>query len=135
MTATVIDASVLVAALGIDSPHGHVIRELLRERQLAAPALIDLEVASALRRLSSIGLVSSDRAQQALTDLLDIPINRIMHTPFLARCWELRENLTVYDAAYVAMAEELGVPLLTADARLSRSPGIRCKVDLIKLDN
>ena len=59
------------------------------------------------------------------------PINRHAHDPLLARCWELRENVTPYDASYVALAEALRVPLLTADARLANAPGIRCEVELL----
>src|SRR2546421_10336516 len=74
------------------------------------------------------------RANQGLNDLLQLPIRRAEHRHLVARCWELRRNLTPYEAAYVALAEALNVPLLTADERLSRAPGIRCQVQLIGVD-
>ncbi len=133
MTETVIDASVLVAALGIDSAHGLGIRNMLRRRVLMAPALIDLEVASILRRLSVSGQLSTERAGAAITDLQAMPIRRVSHEPLIRRCWELRNNLSIYDAAYVAVAELLEIPLLTADGRLGRSPGIRCEIEVVKI--
>jgi hypothetical protein len=66
-----------------------------------------------------------------MADLLAIPIRRASHRQLMGRCWELRQTVTVYDAAYIALAEALAVPLLTADARLSRAPGLRCEVDLL----
>ena len=66
----------------------------------------------------------------ALDDLLDLPVKRASHRPLLARCWALRENLSVHDAAYVALAEALGALLLTADARLAKAPGLKCTVEL-----
>jgi predicted nucleic acid-binding protein len=63
---------------------------------------------------------------------VELPLRRAPHRPLLARCWELRENLTVYDAAYVALAELLDLALLTADARLANAPGLRCKIDLLR---
>lgn len=71
------------------------------------------------------------RAELALVDLADLPMKRATHRPLLARCWELRASVTAYDAAYVALAEALEVPLLTADRRLARSPGLRCPVEVI----
>lgn len=89
-------------------------------------------MASVLRRLVLFdATVSAERAQSALTDLSDLPIVRHPHGPLLARAWELRENVRVYDAAYVALAEALGSVLLTVDARLSRAPGLKCGVELL----
>ncbi len=99
--------------------------------RLAAPALVDLEVVSVLRRASRGGSLEERRAGQALADLLVLPLRRGPHGPLLARIWELRDNLTAYAAAYVAMAEALEAPLLTADARLPHATGIRCEVELI----
>lgn len=99
---------------------------------LAAPALIDLEVLSVLRRLNDSGRISHGRANLALMDFAVLPLARAGHESLLPRCWELRDNLTIYDAAYVALAEALDVPLLTADARLSRSPGVRCVIELLE---
>lgn len=127
----VVDASVLASALLDDDADGHRVRRRLRGKSLAAPELIDLEVASVLRRQATTGQLDRRRAQLALSDLLDLPLRRAPHRPLLARCWELRHNLTVYDAAYVALAELLDVVLVTADARLSKAPGLRCQVDLL----
>jgi predicted nucleic acid-binding protein len=93
--------------------------------------LIDLEVTSVIRRQSRSGGLDQRRAWLALTDLVELPLQRASHRPLLSRCWELRDNLTVYDAAYVALAELLGVVLLTADARLVNAPGPRCEIDVL----
>ena len=128
----VIDASVLAVALLDDGPDGDVVRHRLHGEQIAAPALIDLEVALVWRGLARGGHLDPRRVGLALDDLRDLPIQRVEHTPFLARCWELRDNLTIYDAAYVALAEALQAPLLTGDRRLSRSTGPRCVIEVIK---
>lgn len=127
----VIDASVLVVALADDGNNGDAARTRLRDYDLIAPEIIDLEVLSVLRRLVTTRKVTARRAKLAIDDLIALPITRAPHRGLLNRCWELKHNLTPYDAAYVATAEGLGVPLLTADARLSRSPGVRCRIDLL----
>lgn len=127
----VVDASVLAVALGDDGPDGAVARAALAGETLAAPQLIDLEVLSVWRRHVSGGLMTPDRAEAAVSDLFSLPIRRASHQHLIGRCWELRQAITVYDAAYVALAEALSVPLLTGDARLSRAPGVRCRVDLL----
>jgi predicted nucleic acid-binding protein len=123
----VIDASVLATALGDDDEDGDRTRERVRGEDLAAPEIIDLEVASVWRRT----LKDERRAALALADLADLPLARAPHLPLLPRCWELRHNLTPYDAAYVALAELLAVTLVTADRRLARASGIRCVVDAL----
>lgn len=130
-TVLVVDASVLAPALGDDGPDGDRSRERLRDQPIFAPALIDLETVSVLRRQLTVGLLDARRARLALQDLVDLPIQRAPHVPLLERCWELRDNLTMYDAAYVALAEELGATLVTADARLANAPGVTCPVDLL----
>lgn len=127
----VIDASVLAPALADDGADGDRARERLRGERLAAPELIDLEVTSVIRRASRERRLGDRRARQALEDLAAIPLGRASHRPLLARVWELRDNLPVYDAAYVAMAEALEVPLLTADERMHRAPGTRCTIELL----
>jgi predicted nucleic acid-binding protein len=127
----VVDASAIVPALADDGPDGDRARERLRGHDLAAPELIDLEAMSVIRRLHLAGHVDVRRAGLALSDLVELPLRRAAHRPLLARCWELRENLTVYDAAYVALAELLGVPLLTADTRLAGAPGPRCRFEML----
>lgn len=128
----VVDASVLAVALADDGQDGDGSRLRLRGERLAAPELIDLEVASVLRRQLRQGGLDDRRAAQALSDLADLPLQRASHRPLLDRCWELRGNLTAYDAAYVALAEALDTTLLTGDARLSRSTGPRCTIETIR---
>jgi predicted nucleic acid-binding protein len=127
----VTDASVLATALGDDGADGDLARARLRGERLTAPEIVDLEVASVWRRQLQAGLIDLRRAQLALADLTAIPLQRASHRPLLARCWELRDNLTTYDASYVALAEALGVPLLTGDRRLAGVPGPRCQVELL----
>lgn len=124
----VVDASVLAPALADDGVDGDRARGGLRGRRLAAPSLIDLEVLSVVRRAARSGRLADRRACQALDDLTALPLRRAPHLPHLPRIWELRDNLTAYDAAYVALAEAIGADLLTADERLGRAPGIRCNV-------
>ena len=128
----VVDASVLATALGDDGPDGDRARARLRGERLSAPELVDLEVASVLRRQVQGGEVDIRRAALALADLAALPLQRAPHRPLLARCWELRKNMTVYDAAHVALAELLGAVLVTADARLVKTPGARCTLELLR---
>ncbi len=127
----VVDASVLAPALADDGRDGDEARTRLRGQALVAPELIDLEVVSVFRRLSLAGQLPARRADLGLVDLTDLPLSRAPHRPLLPRCWELRENVTVYDAAYVALAEAFDLVLVTADARLSRATGLRCRVELL----
>jgi predicted nucleic acid-binding protein len=128
----VVDASVLATALADDEEGGDEVRERLRrESRLAAPELVDLEVVSVLRRAARAGRLGERRAGQALADLAALPLRRAPHLPLLPRIWELRENLSSYDASYVALAEALGTVLLTTDAPLSRAPGLHCEVEVL----
>lgn len=127
----VVDASVLAPALADDGVDGDAARARLREHALAAPELIDLETLSVIRRQLRIGSLDTRRAELARFDLVQLPLRRAPHAPLLARCWELRDTLTVYDAAYVALAELLGVVLVTADARLANAPGPRCEIEVL----
>jgi predicted nucleic acid-binding protein len=128
----VVDASVLVVALADDGDDGDAARARLRGERLAAPGLIDLEVASVMRRQALRGGMDGRRAVLALEDLAELPMQRAPHTPLLRRCWELRENLTIYDAAYVALAEVLQAALLTGDERLASASGPRCTIDILR---
>jgi predicted nucleic acid-binding protein len=123
----VIDASILATALGDDGEDGANARGRIGGEELAAPEIIDLEVASVWRRT----LTDERRAALALTDLVEIPLRRARHLHLLARCWELRHNLTPYDACYVALAELLEVRLVTADRRLARASGTRCEIEAL----
>ena len=100
--------------------------------RLAAPELVDLEVVSVLRKQLRVGAIDARRADLALTDLADLPLRRAPHLSLLARCWELRDNLTIYDATYVALAEALDAPLVTADTRVARAPGTTCQIEVLR---
>jgi predicted nucleic acid-binding protein len=128
----VVDASVLAVALLDDGADGDLVRRRLRGERLAAPALIDLEAASVWRGLARGGHLDARRVGLALDDLRDLPLQRVGHTPLVARCWELRDNLTIYDASYVALAEALQTRLLTGDGRLARATGPRCPIEVVK---
>ena len=131
LTVIVVDASVLAPALVDDGAAGARARERLVGERLAAPELIDLELTSVFRNLTRAKKLTVRRAVDALDDLGDLPLERAGHRHLIRRCWELRENLTPYDAAYVALAELLSVPLITADGRLASAPQLRCDVEVL----
>ena len=122
----VVDAALVVAALVDTGPSGTWAEEQLVSGQLAAPHLMPAEVANILRRASLAGEVSLESAATAHEDLLAVQVELYPYAPFADRVWELRSNVTAYDAWYVALAEELGARLATLDRRLSRAPGCRC---------
>lgn len=127
----VVDASVLAPALADDGADGERARDRLTDERLCAPSLVDLEVASVLRRVVAARQLDERRAAQALVDLALMPLRRVDHLPLLERIWQLRHNVTVYDGAYVALAEWVRVRLVTADVRLARAPGVRCAVEVV----
>jgi predicted nucleic acid-binding protein len=129
----VIDNSVLVKALIDTGPLGKACVARMSGQALAAPALIDLEAAHAVRGLLLAGKIEKGKAHRTIQRVPLLPISRVQHTDLLPRVWELRGNLTAYDAAYVALAEKLGAPLVTGDARLARGVGsaARCAVELM----
>lgn len=128
----VVDASVLANALADDTGDGdRARRRLVADPDLHAPHLVDLEVLSVLRRKAASGHLDGRRVALALGDLADLALARYPHAPFASRIWALRDNLTPYDAAYVALAETLGCPLVTADAALPGAPGVRCPVEVL----
>ena len=128
----VVDASVLAVALADDGQDGDAARTRLRDETLVAPELVDLEVASVLRRQNRVGMLDNRRADLAMTDLAALPIHRSGHLALLPRCWELRDNLSTYDAAYVALAEALDATLLTGDRRLAHAAGPTCTIELLR---
>jgi predicted nucleic acid-binding protein len=129
----VADASMVVNAVGDDGPDGAAARAVLRaERDLAAPDLVDVETVSVLRRRWLNGDLTVRRFRNAITDLGDLAIMRHPTLPFMPRAYELRANVTPYDAAYIGLAEALDCDLVTADARLSKAPGPRCQIRLIR---
>jgi len=131
-TVIVVDASVLAVALADDGPDGDRARARLRGERLTAPELVDLEVVSVWRGQVRGGAIDARRARLALADLAALPLRRTAHRPLLARCWELRDNLTSYDASYVALAEAMDVTLLTGDGRLARAAGPRCHIEVLR---
>jgi predicted nucleic acid-binding protein len=123
----VVDASVLVNALLINGPA----RARLAAANLQAPELIDAELLSVLRRLALANQLPEQQALQALATAQQLGLRRHASRHLWPRAWELRTNLTAYDALYVALAEQLEAPLLTADSRAARAPGLRCTVELV----
>ncbi len=126
------DASVLVELL-LASPRGQRAAARIRATGPAVhlPHLAVMETAAVLRRVVGQGLVSVSRATLALDDLAVFPATRHPHEPYLRRVWELRAKVSAYDAVYVALAESLRAPLLTADARLARAPLPGVLIELI----
>jgi predicted nucleic acid-binding protein len=125
----VVDASAMLEVL-LNSPAAPAIgsRMFAPGEVLHAPHLIDVEVTQVLRRYSLAKSLSSARARQAFEDYMNIPLERFPHDVLLPRIWELRHNLTAYDAAYVALAEALDAPLVTCDRALSSAIGHRANV-------
>lgn len=131
----VVDASA-VAELLLGRPAAKHVERHIRGHgyELHAPQLLDIEVLSALRRLVASGDATPDRAGEAVTDLLELPIERYPHEILVPRVWELRSHFSAYDAAYLALAESLvesGAPLLTADARFARAVQAHGVVDAL----
>ena len=123
----VLDSSALVSALIDSGPTGCWAREQLPEKEFPAPHLITVEAANALRRARIRGLVSAGAADRAYGDLLRTPFELYPFHPFAARVWQLRDTVTAYDAWFVALAEALGMPLVTLDLRLANAPGPTCE--------
>ena len=127
---TVVDASLLVDALrAVRSPAAQALANA--EVPVLAPELLDLEVTSALRRLSGEGGLTSDDAEILLRRLELMPIKRRSHLPLLRRVWELRHAVTPYDAVYIALAEQHQAKLLTRDRAMADTPETRCEVELV----
>jgi predicted nucleic acid-binding protein len=129
----VADASTIVEVLFRSEAGLRAERRLLRRGEtIHAPALIDVDVAQVLRRYVLRGDLTPIWARTAIGLLGGFPMERYGHEPLLARMWELRDNLTAYDAAYVALAEGLRAPLVTCDKRLANATGIRASIELIQ---
>ncbi len=127
----VLDASAAIDWL-LQTAVGQQIEDRIYSRgeSLHAPHLLDLEVAQVLRRLVREGAVSAPRADQAVQDLLDLRLTRYPHVVFLPHIWRLRDNLSAYDAAYVALSEKLGATLITRDSRLASAIARRVSLEL-----
>ena len=123
----VVDASMVVAALVDTGTDGRWAEALLVSDSLAAPHMMTGEAANILRRSAAAGAISAEQASLAHADLLDLRVELFPYAPFAGRIWALRDNVTCYDAWYVAVAEALGAPLATLDARLANAPGPRCR--------
>lgn len=108
------------------------LRALIPEERLYAPHLLDLEVAQVLRRLTLLKEITAARAHDALGDFSELMVERAAHRELLPRVWQLRDSMTAYDGAYVALAEALNAPLLTCDGKLARSHGHRAKIELLQ---
>ncbi|MGH8931286.1 MAG: type II toxin-antitoxin system VapC family toxin [Egibacteraceae bacterium] len=128
-----LDASVIVPFLLDEGDFGQQLRgRLTDDSDQSVPHVLDVEVTHALRRLSVVqGVLEAERARAALDDLADLPLTRYPHGGLLSRVWELRHTVTTYDGVYIALAEALGCPLVTADTRLAKAPGIRCEVEVL----
>jgi predicted nucleic acid-binding protein len=128
----VVDASAVLETL-LRTAKAEAVDDRLfnRSQTLHAPHLLDVEVAQVLRRFAGNGEIDDERGRTALADLADFPLRRYPHDFLLPRVWNLRRNLTAYDAIYVALAEALDAPLLTCDRRLATAPGHQARVELV----
>jgi predicted nucleic acid-binding protein len=129
--AAVVDASVMLAVIADPGPIGDRLRHHLRGHALVAPDILVVEVASVLRRHTSAGLIDPGPASRALATLAELDLDLRSSRPLLSRIWHLRHTITAYDAAYVALAEAIDAPLVTADRRLASAARGVCAVDLV----
>jgi predicted nucleic acid-binding protein len=128
----VVDASALLEFLLQTSLGARVEARLFGEEdELYAPHLLDVEIAQGLRRLVRTGEVSSGRAEEAIADLTDLDLHRHAHLDLLNRAWKLRDNISAYDAMYLALAEAIEAPIITCDSSLAKAPGHRARIDVI----
>ena len=128
----VLDASAAIEWLLQTQSGVRVARRIFSLREtLHAPHLLDVEVTQAFRRYVATRAVTVSRAEEALQDLVDLRVRRYPHVLFLRRVWELRDNLTAYDALYVALAEALDATLVTCDGKIAPAPGHRARVEVI----
>ncbi len=132
MTRYVVDASIAVEYL-LRTPLGYVAAFAIDNATLTAPELLDVEVLSALRRAVLRGSLEEQRARMAIDDLANWPVERIPHRALAPLAWQHFRNVTAYDAFYVAAARAHGVPLLTADGRLARAPGLGVAVQYVRM--
>jgi predicted nucleic acid-binding protein len=129
----VVDASALLEFLLRTSLGARVEARLFRDgEEFHSPHLVDVEVTQGLRRLVRAGEVSHDRAADAIADLVDLDLHRHAHGDLLTRAWKLRENVTAYDAMYVALAEALDAPIVTCDMPLAKTPGHHARIEAIE---
>jgi len=128
----VVDASALLEFLLQTSLGARVEARLFGGKdELHAPHLLDVEIAQGLRRLVRTGEVASRRAEEAIVDLTDLDLHRHAHLDLLGRAWKLRDNMSAYDAMYIALAEAIGAPIVTCDSPLAKAPGHRARIEVI----
>lgn len=129
----VVDASAMLEFL-LQTPLGtRVEARLFRDgEEFHSPHLVDVEVTQGLRRLVRSGEVTPARAAEAIADLVDLDLHRHAHLDFLTRAWQLRENVTAYDAMYVALAEALDATVITCDVPLTKAPGHRARIEVVE---
>jgi predicted nucleic acid-binding protein len=128
----VIDATVIAEYL-VDAEKAEVARRrVIADRAaLWAPHLVDAEVGHVLRRGVRKGMITAEAGESALEDLIVLPVRRVRHRELLPRAWELRDNVSFYDAMYVSLAEILDQPLITFDTRLAKASGIRAEIEVL----
>jgi predicted nucleic acid-binding protein len=124
----VCDASAIAALLLDSGPDGQWVTQTVGSGEIAAPALITYETANVIREHELAGQISPDQSAQAHADLLDLAIELWPYDLLAARAWELRTNLSIYDATYVALAEITNLTLITLDKRLAKAPGTKCRI-------
>jgi predicted nucleic acid-binding protein len=130
----VVDASVLANVVGDDGPTGTAARARLAiAGEASVPDLADVETVSVLRKRWISGTLTARRFRQAVDDLLELPLTRYPTGPLMIRAYELRANVTAYDASYVAVAEALGCVLVTGDEKLARASGPRCRIEVFTI--
>ena len=127
----VLDAGVVFTLVAGAEAEARSVALRVGNEQMLAPQLVDLEVVSVLRRLVLRRDLPPPLAAASVRHLAELDITRVAHAPLLERCWELRDNLTSYDAAYVALAEMVAAPLLTTDRRLAGASGTRCPIEVL----
>lgn len=127
----VVDASALAPAIVDGGDDGARLRRRLHGETVAGPDLLRIEVVSVIRRQARTGSLTAAQADAAIDDLLAFPIWVLPTASLLPRAWELREDVTAYDGCFVALAEVLACPLVTADRRLATAPGTRCEVEVV----
>ena len=126
----VLDASAVVDYVLWIGAAERIAQRISTGDSIHAPYLLDIEVAHALRRYALRGALSPARGAEALADLAELRLRRYPHLPLLPRIWALRENLSAFDAAYIALAEALNAPLVTSDAALARAPGHSARIEV-----
>jgi predicted nucleic acid-binding protein len=131
----VVDTSAILDAIAASEPAPGLVACLSNDGDLHAPHLIDVEILHALRGMTIRGEITEDRAADARSDFAETALLRYPHDPLSDRIWELRHNLSAYDAAFVALAEALGAPLVTCDAHLASSSGHDARIELFEVSS